>query len=250
MALIKKDYNEIQKFLSKYKDYYTGIYEAFEKMKGDIELIDERTKKELLAAYFTELTQSKTSCELNKLLKEYTLDMLVGIYEEACKKNPDLAVRVNIIIIEINSKINNLNTVAYESGIVFNKIKNMTEEEKCRLLELNEVKEKISFTSIIPNKENIIETQVLKSEVRELIEKSLNGSNLDEERKKFYLDLGLETEKEIEFYVASMHNKSVVDAVSELFSHIPVEEEYEEEKENMKNSFINSNLSKKVFKIQ
>ena len=260
--LIRKSEEEISYFLKKYQDYENGMIKAQIKLnqyrtecqKNNVE-IDEKVLEKLnhdlaqaivkdCISVFEDSNQE--SEDLDCQLNYYTLDMLVELFSRVKDTSKDLAVKIELKIRDINSKLKNLNELELVSGAIFFLIEDMTEEEKRNLLELNEQTGiTYSISSVLLGSEDIIQTQQLNDRIRILLEKSFDDS-FEQEKIKYFAELGIETEEEMLFYVSSMYNQKIAKDANEIFDSLPIEEG---KKKEVKEKFLRSQLIKTRFRI-
>lgn len=128
--------------------------------------------------------------EIRKELKSFSQELLVTIYNSTKNENIKVLVKEQVKI--NNIELRNLNELELESGFIFVRLKDMSKEDKIKLLKLRESEEDIKLDEI--------ELLKLSPIVREYIFKSINN-DLTEEKELFCKEHGINSEIEFKQYV-------------------------------------------------
>lgn len=210
--LIKMNEAIAQEFISKYRNYgreevesLNHYFEAMEQYKKECRIKGiSPTLEEFQKIYPVNPLDNKIKSqdgledEIKQILSGYTQEMLVLI--EKISSNSLLNVLISDRIMKNNISIKIL-IDDMESGYIFEKLNNMDEFEKYRLLELRENDEDIKSKSY----------KILKipSEIKSLIAKSFND-NLSSDKAYFCMEHDLKSEEEFLFYQKAINNQKML----------------------------------------
>jgi len=210
--LIKHDNNEVLNlFYEKFKDYgkqYEGLLQSYQTQLDKIHFKNDDDLKKIIGNDFEQAVlfstrmnfiYSELSRNLDPILNTFTQEMLFRIVAESPYKILSAVCKVKLY--RNISYIDFINT-SYSSGRIFNLLKNITKEDKIRLLELRE------FSSTYPISE-VAEMKELLHEVKVLIEKSLT-SDLTDELAAFAQKHNIQNIQELQIHQAGVENQMVL----------------------------------------
>ena len=148
--------------------------------------------------------------KLHSVLNQFTQEMLIYIYNQA--DNPLFKKEIKAKIFENNYQIYYLNSLACESGSIFQDLELMPKEELLRIVSLRETTDEITFDEITFNNSVL---QKLNINVIKMISKVINGESLEEEKADSCKEHNLSNEIEFQFYKTAIRNKYLLDEATE-----------------------------------
>lgn len=196
----------IKEFLNKYKDYEDDTSfmikqynELIKKCKDEkrqpsefefkkIKLETEKREKEII----NDMEYIKFN------LRKFSQEMLVLMHNMS--NNESINRLIEGMIMENNVTIESINSYC-ESGVIFEKLEDMSNEQINKLLSLRENNNRLLF-----NNKEVINFSL---NARNILKQKLNG-NLDEAKRKFCEDHNLSSELEFQFYKNNYRNKEII----------------------------------------
>lgn len=224
--VIKQNEKLVDLFINEFASYGSNIAELEKLYSSKLETINQKVKlgeghydvtyvNELLDSYFTThqealeqvKEQNKEQEELlRKTVKNFTQEMLVAIYKRSNNKflNEVLLDEIK----ENNTRIEFLNGVAMESGLIFELVEGMDEEELERTMILRENIEELKINDIVLSS--------LDNRILGYLQKVKAGGNLQDEKQKYCKENGIKSELEFQFNKNRIRNEYLLKEASEI----------------------------------
>lgn len=224
--LIKQNEKLVDLFINEFASYGSNIAKVEKYYSSKLETINQKIKlgegqynetyvNELFDSYFTThrealervKEQNKEKEELlRKTVKNFTQDMLVAI----CKKSDNKFLNEVLLdeIRENNARIEFLNGVALESGLIFELVEGMDEEELERTMMLRENSEELRIDDRVLSS--------LDNRILGYVQKVKAGGNLQDEKQKYCNENGIKSELEFQFNKNRIRNEYLLKEASEI----------------------------------
>ena len=233
--VIKKNEKFINYWLEKYKDYgevdalfeeYIKKIEALNKKYQETNETPSYFEREKLRLELDKKTDEvvakrvKMDLDMRDTLTRFSQEMLVAIYNKST--NVDIKYIIYNKILKNDGKVESLD-LYLKSGYIFEYISGLSLEQKIDLYNLRETDQELIVNDKV--------LSIINPIVRGYLFKSMNG-NLVEEKKQFYKDHNLNTEREYEFYKDNILKAERTRLEEEMNAILEIEQKYSIENPN------------------